>query len=136
MGLVLKVSLHYSLLTNQDIFKSFFLDSTPGLVRSYTLFKFYDYFVSYSTFCLQLRIIRCKILLTFLLRGALFIFRVLATLNVLRCHLIFALESLTFFIITTFRTFCRLSVICVVYNDLTIVSQKKIGINPWKFSLL
>ena len=40
------------------------------------------------------------------------------------CHLTFALESLTFFTITTFRMFCHLSVIYVVYSDLKIVLKK------------
>ena len=44
-------------------------------------------------------------------------------------HLKIVLESLTFFTITTFRTFCHLSVICVVHSDLKIVSQQKNGIN-------
>ena len=56
------------------------------------------------------------------------------TLSVLRCHLKFALESLTFFTITTFRTFCHLSVICFAYSGLKIVSQQQIEINSWKFS--
>ena len=60
-----------------------------------------------------------------IIRGALFIFWALATLSVLRCNLTFALESLTFLVITTFRTSCNVSVICVVYSDLKIVSQKK-----------
>ena len=67
-------------------------------------------------------------------REALFIFWALATLSVLRCHLTFALESLTFLTIATFRTFCHLSVIFVIYSDLKIVSQQKNGINLWKFS--
>ena len=64
----------------------------------------------------------------------LFISWALATLSVLRCYLTFALESLPFFTITTFRMFCHLSVICVVYSDLKILSQQKSGINSWKFS--
>ena len=68
-----------------------------------------------------------------LLRGTLFMFPDLATLSVLRCLLTFALESLTFFIITTFRTFFHLSVICVVYSDLKILSQQKNKINSWQF---
>ena len=58
----------------------------------------------------------------------------MGTLGVLRCHLTFALESLTFYTITIFRTFCHLSVICVVYSDLKIVSQQKNGSNLWTFS--
>ena len=38
----------------------------------------------------------------------------------------FALENLTFLTITTFRTFCHLSVICVVHSDLKIVSHRRI----------
>ena len=68
------------------------------------------------------------------IRGALFIFWVLATLSVLGCDLTFALERLTFLNITTFRTFCHLSVICVVYSDLKIVSEQINGINSWRFS--
>ena len=69
-----------------------------------------------------------------LLREALFIFWTLATLSVLRCHLTFSLVSLAFLTITTFRMFCHLSVICVVYSDLEIVSKPKNWINSWKFS--
>ena len=67
------------------------------------------------------------------IRGALFIFWVLATLSVLRCHLKFALESLIFLTITTFRTFCHLSVICVVLSDLKIVSQQKMELTRENF---
>ena len=34
-------------------------------------------------------------------------------------------ESLTFFTMTNIRTFCHLSVMCVVYSGMEIVSQKK-----------
>ena len=73
-------------------------------------------------------------LIKMVLRGSIFIFWTLETLRVLRYHLKFALKSLIFFNITTFRTFCHLSVICVVYSDFKIVSEQKNWINSWKFS--
>ena len=68
-----------------------------------------------------------------ILRGTLFIFWALVTLSVLRCHLTFPLESLTFWTITTLRTFCHLSIICVIYRLENWVSAKN-GVNSWKFS--
>ena len=61
----------------------------------------------------------------------LFIFWALATLSVLRCHLTFALECLTFFTITTFRTFRYLC--CLQWLE-NCVWVKKSGIDSWQFS--
>lgn len=39
-----------------------------------------------------------------------------------------------FLTITFFKTFCHLSMMCVIYSDLKFVSQRKNGINSSKFS--